>query len=119
MARFHNDRRLGMRHASGEHAQYGWRRIEVGVARHQQRRHFQRFQFGPRDFHVVAVLGGLGNMYGALVGGLLIGLVQSWAGQYLSGTWVNAISFLVLIIVLIFRPNGLVGKAFYAARVEI
>ena len=68
---------------------------------------------------VVAVLGGLGNMYGALVGGLLIGLVQSWAGQYLSGTWVNAISFLVLIIVLIFRPNGLVGKAFYAARVEI
>ncbi len=67
---------------------------------------------------VVAVLGGLGNMYGALVGGLMIGLVESWAGQYLSGTWVNAIAFLVLIIVLIFRPNGLVGKAFYAARVE-
>jgi len=68
---------------------------------------------------VVAVLGGLGNMYGALVGGLLMGLVQGWAGQYLSGTWVNAIAFLVLIIVLVFRPNGLVGKAFYAARVEI
>ncbi len=68
---------------------------------------------------VVAVLGGLGNMYGALVGGLLMGLVQAWAGQYLSGTWVNAIAFLVLIIVLIFKPNGLVGKAFYAARVEI
>ena len=68
---------------------------------------------------VVAVLGGLGNLYGALVGGLLIGLVESWAGQYLSGTWVNGIAFLVLIIVLIFRPNGLVGKAFYAARVEL
>ena len=39
---------------------------------------------------VVAVLGGLGNMYGALVGGLVIGLVEAWAGQYLSGTWVNA-----------------------------
>ena len=68
---------------------------------------------------VVAVLGGLGNMYGALVGGLLIGLVEAWGGQYLPGTWVNAIAFLVLIIVLIVRPNGLVGRAFYAARVEI
>jgi branched-chain amino acid transport system permease protein len=68
---------------------------------------------------VVAVLGGLGNMYGALVGGLLIGLVEAWGGQYLPGTWVNAIAFLVLIIVLIVRPNGLVGRAFYSARVEI
>ncbi len=68
---------------------------------------------------VVAVLGGLGNMYGALVGGLVIGLVEAWGGQYLPGTWVNAIAFLVLIIVLIVRPNGLVGRAFYAARVEI
>ena len=68
---------------------------------------------------VVAVLGGLGNMYGALVGGLLMGLVEAWGGQYLPGTWVNAIAFLVLIIVLIVRPNGLVGRAFYAARVEI
>jgi branched-chain amino acid transport system permease protein len=68
---------------------------------------------------VVAVLGGLGNMYGALVGGLVIGLVQSWGGQYLPGTWVNALAFLVLIIVLIVRPSGLVGKAFYAARQEI
>ena len=68
---------------------------------------------------VVAVLGGLGNMYGALIGGLLIGLVEAWGGQYLPGTWVNALAFLVLIIVLIIRPNGLVGRAFYAARVEI
>ena len=68
---------------------------------------------------VVAVLGGLGNMYGALVGGLLIGLVEAWGGQYLPGTWVNAIAFLVLIIVLIVRPNGLVGRAFYSGRVEV
>ena len=58
-------------------------------------------------------------MYGALVGGLVIGLVQSWGGQYLPGTWVNALAFLVLIIVLIVRPSGLVGKAFYAARQEV
>jgi branched-chain amino acid transport system permease protein len=68
---------------------------------------------------VVAVLGGLGNMYGALVGGLVIGLVQAWGGQYLPGTWVNALAFLVLIIVLIARPTGLVGRAYYAARLEV
>jgi branched-chain amino acid transport system permease protein len=68
---------------------------------------------------VIAVLGGLGNMYGALVGGLVIGLVEAWAGLYLSGTWVNALAFLVLVLVLIFRPSGLVGRAYYAARVEV
>jgi len=68
---------------------------------------------------VVAVLGGLGNMYGALIGGLVIGLVQAWGGQYLPGTWVNALAFLVLIVVLVLRPVGLVGKAFYAARLEV
>jgi branched-chain amino acid transport system permease protein len=68
---------------------------------------------------VVAVLGGLGNMYGALVGGLVIGLVEAWAGQYLSGTWVNAFAFLALIVVLVLRPSGLVGRAFYASRVEV
>lgn len=68
---------------------------------------------------VVAVLGGLGNMYGALAGGLVIGLVQAWGGQYLPGTWVNALAFLVLIVVLIFRPTGLVGKQYYAARLEV
>jgi len=68
---------------------------------------------------VVAVLGGLGNMYGALVGGLVIGLVEAWAGQYLSGTWVNAFAFLALIVVLVLRPSGLVGRAFYATRVEV
>ncbi|MGI9156412.1 MAG: branched-chain amino acid ABC transporter permease [Marmoricola sp.] len=67
---------------------------------------------------VIAVLGGLGNMYGALVGGLVIGLVEAWAGLYLPGTWVNALAFLVLVGVLIFRPSGLVGRAYYAARVE-
>ncbi|HSF26969.1 MAG TPA: branched-chain amino acid ABC transporter permease [Actinomycetes bacterium] len=68
---------------------------------------------------VIAVLGGLGNMYGALAGGLMIGLVESWGGQFLSGTWVNALAFLVLVIVLIVRPSGLVGRAFYSARVEV
>ncbi|MCU7729903.1 branched-chain amino acid ABC transporter permease [Actinoplanes sp. KI2] len=68
---------------------------------------------------VIAVLGGLGNMYGALLGGLVIGLVEAWAGQYLPGTWINALAFLVLVVVLIVRPSGLVGRAYYAARLEV
>lgn len=68
---------------------------------------------------VIAVLGGLGNMYGALVGGLVIGLVEAWAGQYLPGTWVNALAFLVLVVVLVVRPSGLVGRAYYSARLEV
>lgn len=68
---------------------------------------------------VIAVLGGLGNMYGALLGGLVIGLVEALAGLYLPGTWVNALAFLVLVLVLIFRPSGLVGRAYYSSRVEV
>jgi len=68
---------------------------------------------------VIAVLGGLGNMYGTLVGGLVIGLVEAWSGQYLSGTWVNAVAFLVLVLVLALRPSGLLGRQYYSARVEV
>ena len=68
---------------------------------------------------VAAVLGGLGNMYGALLGGLVLGLVESWGGQFLGGTLVNAVMFAVLVIVLAVRPQGIAGKAFYASRVEV
>jgi len=68
---------------------------------------------------VVAVLGGLGNMYGALLGGLVLGLVEAWGSQYLPGTLVNAVAFAVLVAVLIVRPSGLIGRAHYAARVEV
>jgi branched-chain amino acid transport system permease protein len=67
---------------------------------------------------VIAVLGGLGNMWGALAGGILLGLVQAWGGQYLSGTLVNAIAFGVLVLVLIVRPTGLIGRPYYEARAE-
>jgi branched-chain amino acid transport system permease protein len=73
--------------------------------------------FTLRSF-VVAVLGGLGNMWGALAGGVLLGVVEAWGGQYLSGTLVNAISFAVLVAVLVVRPSGLLGRPFYEARVE-
>jgi branched-chain amino acid transport system permease protein len=68
---------------------------------------------------VIAVLGGLGNMWGALAGGVTLGVVQAWAGQYLSGTLINAIAFGVLVLVLIVRPSGLLGKPYYEARAEV
>jgi branched-chain amino acid transport system permease protein len=71
--------------------------------------------FTLRSF-VIAVLGGLGNMWGALAGGLLLGVVEAWGGQYLSGTLVNAIAFGVLVLVLIVRPSGLLGRPFFGAQ---
>ncbi|MDN3357545.1 branched-chain amino acid ABC transporter permease [Actinomadura sp. DC4] len=68
---------------------------------------------------VAAVLGGLGNMYGALLGGLVLGLVEGWGGQLLPGTLVNAVAFAVLVVVLAVRPQGIAGRAFYSARVEV
>ena len=68
---------------------------------------------------VAAVLGGLGNMYGALYGGLLLGLVEAWGGNLLPNTLVNAVEFAVVVIVLAVRPQGLAGRAFYASRVEV
>ncbi|MGH3494001.1 MAG: branched-chain amino acid ABC transporter permease [Sciscionella sp.] len=68
---------------------------------------------------VIAVLGGLGNLYGALAGGIVLGLIESWGGVYLPGAWENAIAFLVFVIVLLVRPQGLVGRSYYAARTEV
>lgn len=56
-----------------------------------------------------AVLGGIGNLPGAVLGGLVIGLVQSATVQLLGGDWSNAVVFGVLILVLVFRPHGLIG----------
>lgn len=68
---------------------------------------------------VAAVLGGLGNMYGALIGGIVLGLVEAWGGQLLPGTLVNAVAFGVLVVILAVRPQGIAGRAFYASRVEV
>src|SRR5437868_10908091 len=71
------------------------------------------------DAFVISVLGGLGNMYGALAGGLVLGIAESIGGLLLTGTWVNAIAMAVLILTLIIRPSGLIGKARSGGRVEV
>lgn len=59
---------------------------------------------------VVAVLGGLGTMMGAIVGGLVLGLAESFSATYIGPTYPNAISFGLLVVILIFRPTGILGR---------
>lgn len=58
---------------------------------------------------VVVVLGGLGNFIGALVGGLIIGVAESMGGALLPGSWRELVTYLIFILVLLFRPSGLFG----------
>jgi branched-chain amino acid transport system permease protein len=67
------------------------------------------YQAGLRAF-TAAVLGGIGNMPGAALGGFLIGFLSAWSDQYISARWTNAIVFSILILVLVFRPHGLLGE---------
>jgi neutral amino acid transport system permease protein len=57
------------------------------------------------------ILGGIGNAYGALAGGLLLGLVQEWSTLVIDARWKIAVGFAILILVLIVRPQGLFGRA--------
>lgn len=58
---------------------------------------------------VIVVLGGLGSMYGALLGALLIGLVDSLAGFYIAPDLKEVVYFIIFILILVFRPTGLLG----------
>jgi len=56
-----------------------------------------------------AVLGGIGNLPGAMLGGIVIGLVRSLGSQYVGEQWTSALVFAILILLLVFRPSGLLG----------
>jgi branched-chain amino acid transport system permease protein len=60
---------------------------------------------------IAAVVGGIGNLPGAVLGGLTIGLAQSFSIGYISSTFSDAVVFAILIAVMIVRPSGLLGKA--------
>jgi len=59
---------------------------------------------------VAAVLGGIGNVPGAVVGGLIIGVIESFVGGSSFSNYRDAIAFVILIVILLFRPSGLFGK---------
>ena len=63
-----------------------------------------------------AVLGGIGNIRGALLGGLLLGLLENWGSAVLGAEWKDVFAFSVLVLVLMFRPTGLLGESLGQAR---
>ena len=58
----------------------------------------------------IIIMGGLGSIKGAIIGGLLYGVTEQLATLFLGGTWGSAVAFALLIVVLIIRPNGLFGE---------
>ncbi len=67
------------------------------------------FTAGLRAF-TAAVLGGIGNVPGAMLGGVVIGLIEAMGGQFIATAWTDVIIFSILVLVLVFRPAGLLGR---------
>jgi branched-chain amino acid transport system permease protein len=67
------------------------------------------FTAGLRAF-TAAVLGGIGNVPGAMVGGIIIGLIEAFGGQFIATAWTDVIIFSILVLVLVFKPAGLFGR---------
>ena len=68
------------------------------------------FLAGMKAF-TAAVLGGIGSIPGAMVGGLVLGLAESFTTGYVSGNYEDILAFAILILILILRPDGILGKA--------
>jgi branched-chain amino acid transport system permease protein len=73
------------------------------------------FNLGIAAF-TAAVLGGIGNLRGALLGGLIIGLFENYGSSVFGSNYRNAVTFVLLIVILMFRPSGILGEALGRAR---
>ncbi|GAA5154230.1 branched-chain amino acid ABC transporter permease [Pseudonocardia eucalypti] len=73
------------------------------------------FVLGIKAF-TAAVLGGIGNIRGALVGGIALGLVENWGAIFFGTQWKDVIAFVILVVVLLFRPTGILGESLQQAR---
>ena len=71
--------------------------------------HFMGFTAGLKGF-TAAVIGGIGSIPGAMLGGLLIGLAESFTAGYISSTFQNLIVFAILVVFILIRPVGLLGE---------
>ncbi len=71
--------------------------------------HFMGFIAGLKAF-TAAVVGGIGSIPGAMLGGLLIGMAEAYTTGYISSTFQNLIVFGLLVLVLLIKPTGLLGK---------
>ena len=71
--------------------------------------YFQGFQAGLIAF-TAAVMGGIGNLKGAVLGGFIIGIIQQISDNRIGGEWTPAIVFSYLVLIMVFRPSGLLGE---------
>ena len=74
------------------------------------------FNLGLAAF-TAAVLGGIGNLRGAFFGGITLGLIEVFASAIFGAQWQAVTVFVVLVLVLLFKPNGLFGEAIQQSRV--
>jgi branched-chain amino acid transport system permease protein len=74
------------------------------------------FILGVKAF-TAAVLGGIGNLRGALVGGLVLGVAENWGSAIIGTEWKDVVAFVLLVVILLFRPTGLLGESLGKARV--
>ena len=72
--------------------------------------HFSMMQSALHFAFAAAVLGGIGSMPGALLGGVIIGVTSNLTGAYLSSEWKDAVPFIVMLAILILRPHGLLAR---------
>jgi branched-chain amino acid transport system permease protein len=73
------------------------------------------FLLGVKAF-TAAVLGGIGNLRGALLGGLVLGVAENWGQAIFGGEWRDVVAFVLLVVILLFRPTGLLGESLGKAR---
>ena len=73
------------------------------------------FILGVKAF-TAAVLGGIGNLRGALLGGLVLGVAENFGSAYFGNAWKDVVSFVLLVLVLMFRPSGLLGESLGRSR---
>jgi branched-chain amino acid transport system permease protein len=73
------------------------------------------FILGVKAF-TAAVMGGIGNLRGALLGGMLLGVMENWGAAVFGSEWRDVVAFVLLVLILLVRPSGLLGEALGKAR---
>jgi branched-chain amino acid transport system permease protein len=85
------------------------------LMRFEETNYFVGFLLGIKAF-TAAVLGGIGNLRGALVGGLVLGLIEMYGSAMFGSKWQHVVAFSVLVLVLMFRPTGILGESLQRSR---
>ncbi|GAA5165048.1 branched-chain amino acid ABC transporter permease [Ornithinimicrobium tianjinense] len=73
------------------------------------------FLMGVKAF-TAAVMGGIGNLRGALLGGFVLGVAENWGSAVIGTEWKDVVAFALLVLILLFRPTGLLGESLGKAR---